>query len=73
LDSAVDGTEKTLPTVFGKGGATFGPEWFPDGRSLPVGETDHPNQRRRISACGRRHCCLWRRLRGEQMIVRRRE
>jgi Tol biopolymer transport system component len=34
IRSAVDGTEKTLPTVFGKGGATFGPEWFPDGRSL---------------------------------------
>ena len=45
IRSAVDGTEKTLPTMFSRGGPTFGPEWFPDGRSLLVGETDYPNQR----------------------------
>jgi Tol biopolymer transport system component len=52
IRSLVDGSERTLPTPF-RSGASFGPEWFPDGRALLVGETDYPNRRaifRRVDA-----------------------
>jgi len=45
IRSVADGTERILPTLFSIGGVTFGPEWFPDGRTLLVGETDYPNGR----------------------------
>jgi Tol biopolymer transport system component len=52
IRSMTDGSERTLPTPF-RSGVSFGPEWFPDGRALLVGETDYPNRRaifRRVDA-----------------------
>jgi Tol biopolymer transport system component len=52
IRTLADGSERILPTRFPSGNSV-GPEWFPDGHAVLVGETDYSNRRatiRRVDA-----------------------